>query len=78
MKRNQEKLPDIPVMILCGVTEILPHPMVLTGSQPMVRVSCPQPLETFGTNVTGTVKVQDVCRFISSERAVLIWSGINE
>ena len=44
MKRKQEKLPDIPVMILCGgkgtrlrdVTEVLPKPMVPIGNQPIL------------------------------------------
>ena len=44
MKRKQEKLPDIPVMILCGgkgtrlrdVTEVLPKPMVPIGTQPIL------------------------------------------
>ena len=44
MNQKQKKLPDIPVMILCGgkgtrlrdVTEVLPKPMVPIGSQPIL------------------------------------------
>ena len=44
MKKTTEKLPDIPVMILCGgkgtrlrdVTEVLPKPMVPIGEQPIL------------------------------------------
>lgn len=44
MKKTTEKLPDIPVMILCGgkgtrlrdVTEVLPKPMVTIGEQPIL------------------------------------------
>jgi glucose-1-phosphate cytidylyltransferase len=44
MKRKNQKVPDIPVMILCGgkgtrlreVTEVLPKPMVPIGNQPIL------------------------------------------
>ena len=44
MKKQMQKLPDIPVMILCGgkgtrlrdVTEVLPKPMVPIGEQPIL------------------------------------------
>jgi len=52
-----------------------PELVLHLAAQPLVRLSYEQPVETFETNVMGTVKVLDACRTCPSVKAVVVVSS---
>ena len=54
-----------------AMTEHRPEVVVHMAAQPLVRLSFRTPVDTFSTNVMGTVNVLDACRRAPSVRAVV-------
>lgn len=54
-----------------AMIEAQPEVVFHLAAQPLVRLSYEQPVETFATNVQGTVHVLDACRRVPSLRAVV-------
>ena len=53
------------------VTEFKPEILIHMAAQPLVRLSYQQPVETYATNVMGTVKVLEAARHSGSVRAIV-------
>ena len=62
--RNQAKLEET-------FAEHQPEIVFHLAAQPLVRLSYDEPVETFETNVIGTLKVFEACRKTSSVRAIV-------
>ncbi len=62
--RNYQKLSDV-------IQEVRPELIFHLAAQPLVRYSFQEPVETFSTNVMGTVNLLEACRHQSSVRAVI-------
>jgi len=54
-----------------SIAEIRPEVVFHLAAQPLVRYSYENPVETFATNIMGTVHVLEACRKIDSVRAVV-------
>ena len=63
-------LPELSAFIKAAAPEIVFH----MAAQPLVRKSYIDPVETFSTNVMGTVNVLEACRSLPSLRAVIVIS----
>jgi len=53
------------------VAEVRPDLVFHLAAQPLVRLSYQQPIETFTTNVIGTLEVYEACRAVGSVRAIV-------
>ena len=53
------------------VKEFQPEIIIHMAAQPLVRLSYQQPIETYATNVMGTVHVLEAARHVSSVRAIV-------
>ena len=53
------------------VADAQPEVVFHLAAQPLVRLSYAQPMETFATNVQGTVHVLDACRRVTGLKAVI-------
>lgn len=53
------------------VEETRPEIVFHLAAQPLVRLSYHEPVETFATNVQGTVHVLDACRHVDSVKAIV-------
>lgn len=62
--RDQEKLD-------ATFAKYQPHIVFHLAAQPLVRLSYDEPVETFETNVIGTIKVFESCRKTSSVKAIV-------
>jgi CDP-glucose 4,6-dehydratase len=57
--------------VAAAMIEARPEVVFHLAAQPLVRLSYEQPVETFATNVQGTVHVLDACRRVPGLRAVV-------
>jgi len=55
-----------------AMSKIQPDILIHMAAQPLVRSSYLDPLETYSTNVMGTVNVLDSARFVSSIKSIVI------
>ena len=53
--------------VLAAIKRIKPDFVFHLAAQPLVRLSYEQPVETFGTNIMGTVNVLDALRYLKSK-----------
>ena len=53
------------------MTEFQPEIVIHMAAQPLVRLSYQQPIETYATNVMGTVHVLEAARHVGSVRAIV-------
>src|SRR5438034_1997213 len=53
------------------VAEVRPEVVFHLAAQPLVRQSYQQPLETFATNVMGSLNVYEACRAAGTVRAIV-------
>ena len=62
---------DLPAMeaVLAGAA---PDIVIHMAAQPLVRASYAEPVETYATNVMGTVNLMDACRRVPSVKAVIV------
>ena len=54
------------------ISQIKPEILIHMAAQPLVRESYLNPINTYETNIMGTVNVLDICRNISSIKSILI------
>jgi CDP-glucose 4,6-dehydratase len=57
--------------IACLVKDFQPEIIIHMAAQPLVRLSYQQPIETYATNVMGTVHVLEAARLAGSVRAIV-------
>jgi CDP-glucose 4,6-dehydratase len=57
--------------ILTLMAEFKPEIVIHMAAQPLVRLSYKQPIETYATNVMGTVHVLEAARHVGSVRAIV-------
>lgn len=60
-----------PKVVEAAVAEARPEVVFHLAAQPLVRLSYEQPVETFATNVQGTVHVLDACRRAADLKAIV-------
>lgn len=60
-----------PEAVQAIVTEVQPEVVFHLAAQPLVRLSYAQPVETFATNVQGTVHVLEACRHAVGLKAIV-------
>ncbi len=53
------------------ITTFKPDIVFHLAAQPLVRLSYEQPIETYETNVIGTLKVFEACRSVESVKAIV-------
>ena len=72
--KMQSQLADIndPTSLLKSMREYVPDIVIHMAAQPLVRYSYQHPVETFQTNVLGTVHVLEAVRQCSSVKACLV------
>ncbi len=58
--------------LTAAVSDFKPEIIFHLAAQPLVRKSYEQPVETYSTNIMGTVNVLEACRRIDSVKAVVI------
>jgi CDP-glucose 4,6-dehydratase len=57
--------------LLKNIKKAKPEIIFHLAAQPLVRESYKQPVYTYDTNVLGTVKLLEACRFLSSARSII-------
>lgn len=60
-----------PLVVEAAVARAQPEVVFHLAAQPLVRLSYEQPVETFATNVQGTVNVLDACRRAQGLKAIV-------
>ncbi|MFL6734721.1 MAG: CDP-glucose 4,6-dehydratase [Sphingomicrobium sp.] len=60
-----------PDAVRAAISDARPEVVFHLAAQPLVRYSYDNPVETFATNVMGTVNVLEACRHVDSVRAVV-------
>lgn len=62
-------------MLTRSIKDVCPEIVIHMAAQPLVRLSYEQPVETYETNVMGTVHLLDACRQVNEISAVLVVSS---
>jgi CDP-glucose 4,6-dehydratase len=73
-QRMDSRIGDIrsPEVVAAAVAEIRPDIVFHLAAQPLVRRSYRNPVETYETNVMGTVNVLEACRNVDSVKAAVV------
>jgi CDP-glucose 4,6-dehydratase len=61
-----------PVAVDKAMADFRPEIVIHMAAQPLVRHSYREPVETFATNVMGTISVLEACRRVGSVRVVIV------